>query len=160
MLETLGDYHILGINTLNRYQIWARRGKVEGVRNVRSTKHWREMSELDWYTSANKYSRLYTLYCPKFWDSPSNHWHVYKIKQLGMQTASKNNIKRMGCSQELSEFKHGAVICCLLCNMSIHEIASLLNIPWSTVSGIITKKNQFGTIATQPQNGRPYKIRF
>ncbi|CAI9624472.1 unnamed protein product, partial [Staurois parvus] len=49
-----------------------------------------------------------------------------------------------------SEFKHGTVIGCHLCNKSIHEISLLLNIPRSTVSGIITKWKQLGTTATQP----------
>ncbi|TMZ26484.1 helix-turn-helix domain-containing protein [Klebsiella pneumoniae] len=75
-----------------------------------------------------------------------------------MQTASTNICERMGCSQELSEFKHGTVIGCHLCNKSIREISSLLNIPRSTVSGIITKWKQLGTTATQPQSGRPRKI--
>ncbi|CAI9581178.1 unnamed protein product [Staurois parvus] len=56
-----------------------------------------------------------------------------------MQTASKNICERMSHSQELSEFKRGTVIGCHLCNKSIHEISLLLNIPQSTVSGIITK---------------------
>ncbi|CAI9598564.1 unnamed protein product [Staurois parvus] len=34
----------------------------------------------------------------------------------------------------------------------------LLNIPQSTVSGIITKWKQLGTSATQPQSGRPGKM--
>ncbi|CAI9594254.1 unnamed protein product [Staurois parvus] len=58
----------------------------------------------------------------------------------------------MGCSQELSQFKRGTVIGCHLCNKSIHEISLLLNIPQSTVSGIITKWKQLGTTATQPQS--------
>ncbi|CAI9532166.1 unnamed protein product [Staurois parvus] len=56
-----------------------------------------------------------------------------------MQTASTNICERMGRSQELSEFKHGTVVVCHLCNKSIREISLLLNIPRSTVSGIITK---------------------
>ncbi|CAI9609211.1 unnamed protein product [Staurois parvus] len=56
-----------------------------------------------------------------------------------MQTASKNICERMGRSQELSEFKRGTMIGCHPCNKSIHEISLLLNIPRSTVSGIITK---------------------
>ncbi|CAI9583676.1 unnamed protein product [Staurois parvus] len=56
-----------------------------------------------------------------------------------MQTASANICERMGCTQELSEFKHGSVIGCHLCNKSIHEISLLLNITWSNVRGIITK---------------------
>ncbi|CAI9582750.1 unnamed protein product [Staurois parvus] len=54
--------------------------------------------------------------------------------------------------QELSEFKRGTVIGCHLCNKSICEISLLLNIPWSTVSGIITRRKQLGTTATQPQS--------
>ncbi|CAI9587169.1 unnamed protein product, partial [Staurois parvus] len=41
---------------------------------------------------------------------------------------------------------------------SIHEISLLLNIPRSTVSGIITKWKQLGTTATQPKSGRPHKM--
>ncbi|CAI9541119.1 unnamed protein product [Staurois parvus] len=56
-----------------------------------------------------------------------------------MQTASTSICKRMGRSQELSDFKCGIVIGCHLCNKSIHEISLLLNIPQSPFSGIITK---------------------
>ncbi|CAI9540894.1 unnamed protein product [Staurois parvus] len=59
-----------------------------------------------------------------------------------MQTASTNICESMGCSQELSEFKRGTVIGCHLCNKSNHEISLLLNIPRSTVIGIITKWEQ------------------
>ncbi|CAI9551602.1 unnamed protein product [Staurois parvus] len=58
----------------------------------------------------------------------------------------------MGRSQELSEFKCGTVIGCHLCNKSIREISLLLNIPQTTVSGIITKWKQLGTTATEPQS--------
>ncbi|CAI9600634.1 unnamed protein product [Staurois parvus] len=51
----------------------------------------------------------------------------------------------MGHSQELSELKRGTVIGG---NKSIWEISLLLNIPRSSVSGIITKWKQLGTIAT------------
>ncbi|CAI9576828.1 unnamed protein product, partial [Staurois parvus] len=40
----------------------------------------------------------------------------------------------------------------------ISEISLLLNILWSTVSGIITKWKQLGTTETQPQSGRPCKM--
>ncbi|CAI9555722.1 unnamed protein product [Staurois parvus] len=70
-----------------------------------------------------------------------------------MQTASTDICERMGHSQELSEFKRGTVIGCHLCNKSIHEI-SLLLIPQSTVSGIITKWKQLATTATQPPSER------
>ncbi|CAI9565644.1 unnamed protein product [Staurois parvus] len=75
-----------------------------------------------------------------------------------MQTASTNICERMGCSQELNEFKRGTVIGCHLCNKSIHEISLLLNIPRSAVSDIITKWKQLGTTASQSQSGRPHKI--
>ncbi|CAI9568389.1 unnamed protein product, partial [Staurois parvus] len=68
-----------------------------------------------------------------------------------MQTASTNICERMGRSQELSEFQHGTVIGCHLCNKSICEISFLLNIPQSTVSGLIRKWKQLGTTATQPR---------
>ncbi|CAI9559411.1 unnamed protein product [Staurois parvus] len=71
-----------------------------------------------------------------------------------MQTASTNICERMGRSQKLSEFKCNTVIGCHLCNKSICEISLLLNIPRSTVSGIITKWKQLGTIATQPRSER------
>ncbi|CAI9563305.1 unnamed protein product, partial [Staurois parvus] len=44
------------------------------------------------------------------------------------------------------------MIGCHLCNKSIREISLLLNIPRSTVSGIITKWKQLGTTATQPRS--------
>ncbi|CAI9567903.1 unnamed protein product [Staurois parvus] len=48
--------------------------------------------------------------------------------------------------------------CERLFNKSIREISLLLNIPRSTVSGIITKWKQLGRTATQPQSGRPLKM--
>ncbi|CAI9576190.1 unnamed protein product, partial [Staurois parvus] len=69
-----------------------------------------------------------------------------------MQTASTNICERMGRSQELSEFMRGTMIGCHLCNKSIHEISLLLNIPRSTVCGIIIKWKQLETTATQPQS--------
>ncbi|CAI9595305.1 unnamed protein product, partial [Staurois parvus] len=111
---------------------------------------------------------IYDIYFQKYRDTASNLWiqvfqsppwpQVYKIKHLGMQTASTNICERMGRSQERNEFKRGAVIGCHLCNKSIRETSLLLNIPQSTVSGIITKWKQLGTTATQPQSGRPRKM--
>ncbi|CAI9580658.1 unnamed protein product [Staurois parvus] len=49
-------------------------------------------------------------------------------------------------------------ICERICNKSIPELFLLLNIPWPTVSGIITKWKQLGITATQPQSGRPHKM--
>ncbi|CAI9602641.1 unnamed protein product, partial [Staurois parvus] len=109
-----------------------------------------------------------TLYFQKYWKTPPNHWiqvfqsppwpQVCKIKHLGMQTASTNICERMGHSHMLSEFKRGTVIGCHLCNKSIREISLPLNIPWSTVSGNITKWKQLAITATQPQRGRPRKM--
>ncbi|CAI9535093.1 unnamed protein product [Staurois parvus] len=75
-----------------------------------------------------------------------------------MQTASTNICERMGPFQELSEFKCGTIIGCCLCNKLICDISLLLNIPRSTVGGIITKWKQLGTTATQPPSGRPRKM--
>ncbi|CAI9624261.1 unnamed protein product [Staurois parvus] len=49
-------------------------------------------------------------------------------------------------------------ICERLCNNCILEISLLLNIPRSTVGGIITKWKQQGTTTTQPQSGWPCKM--
>ncbi|CAI9536538.1 unnamed protein product [Staurois parvus] len=75
-----------------------------------------------------------------------------------MQTASTNICERMGRSQELNEFKNGTVIGCHLCNKSIREISLLLNIPQSSVCGIITKWKQLGTTATQPSSERGQRM--
>ncbi|CAI9586976.1 unnamed protein product, partial [Staurois parvus] len=75
-----------------------------------------------------------------------------------MQTAFTNICERMGCSQELSEFKRGTMIGCHLCNKSIRDMSLLLNIPQATVSGNITKWKQLGTTATQPRSGRTHKM--
>ncbi|CAI9573441.1 unnamed protein product [Staurois parvus] len=64
----------------------------------------------------------------------------------------------MSGSQELSEFKRGTVIGCHLRNKSICEISLLLKIPWSTVSGIITKWKKLETTATQPQSAHAAKV--
>ncbi|CAI9533981.1 unnamed protein product, partial [Staurois parvus] len=75
-----------------------------------------------------------------------------------MQTASTNICERMGRFPEFSEFKHGTVIGCNLCNKSIRESSLLLNISWSTFSGIITNWKQLGTTAAQPRSGNPHKM--
>ena len=85
----------------------------------------------------------------KFRCSNHFHGHVYK---------STNICERMGRSQELSEFQRGTVVGCHPCNKSSREISSLLNIPQSTVSGIITKWKQLGTTATQSRSSRPRKM--
>ncbi|CAI9600031.1 unnamed protein product [Staurois parvus] len=62
-----------------------------------------------------------------------------------MQTASTNICERMGCSQELNEFKRGTMIGCHLCNKSSREISLLLNIPQSTVQGYYSKVEATGS---------------
>ncbi|CAI9558278.1 unnamed protein product [Staurois parvus] len=49
-------------------------------------------------------------------------------------------------------------ICERLCNKSICEMFLVLNIPRSTVSGIITECKQLGTTATQPKSVRTCKM--
>ncbi|CAI9568513.1 unnamed protein product, partial [Staurois parvus] len=49
-------------------------------------------------------------------------------------------------------------ICERLYSKSIRKVSLLLNIPRSTVSGIITKWKQLGKPATLPQCARPHKI--
>ena len=85
-----------------------------------------------------------TLYCQKHSLFHPNSWNqvfqslprplVYKSKHLGMQTVSTNICERMGRSQELSEFQHGTVIGCHLCNKSCREISLLLTIPQLVVA--------------------------
>lgn len=75
-----------------------------------------------------------------------------------MQSAFTNICERMGRSKELTEFERGTVIGCHRCNKSVREISSLLDIPRSTVSGIIAKWKRLGTTATQPRSGRPRKV--
>ncbi|CAI9585494.1 unnamed protein product, partial [Staurois parvus] len=78
----------------------------------------------------------------------SNHLHGHRC--IKSSTAFRDICERICRSQELSEFKRGPVIGCHLCNKSIRDISLLLNIPRSTVGGIITKWKQLGTTATQP----------
>ncbi|CAI9614078.1 unnamed protein product, partial [Staurois parvus] len=84
----------------------------------------------------------------------SNHFHGHRC--IKSSTYSRyadcfyKHLLKNGSLSELSEFKLGTVIGCYLCNKSIREISLLLNIPRSTVSGIITKWKQLETTATQP----------
>ncbi|CAI9602768.1 unnamed protein product [Staurois parvus] len=52
----------------------------------------------------------------------------------------------------------GTVIGCHLCNKSIRDISLLLNIPRSTVIGIIIKWKQLATTATQPRSERGQRM--
>ena len=72
---------------------------------------------------------------------------VYKIKHLAMQPAFTQISESMGRSKELSELERGAVIRCHHCNKSACEVSSLLDVPRSTVSGVIEKWKRLGTTA-------------
>jgi len=71
-----------------------------------------------------------------------------------MQTASTNICEWIGRSQGLSEFQRGTVIGGHLCNKSSREISSQLNIPQSTVSGIITKWKRSGRSRKRTERGQ------
>ena len=126
--------------------------------------HFLLWNEMKWKKNERKctlYRQNYSLTHPNIWNQvfQSLPWpQVYKSKYLGMQTVSTNICERMGHSQELSEFQCGSVIGCHLCNKSSCEMSSLLNIPQSAVSDIITKWRRFRTTATQPQSGGPHKM--
>ncbi|MEQ2186691.1 hypothetical protein GOODEAATRI_031297 [Goodea atripinnis] len=89
------------------------------------------------------------LYSPLFWVTPHNHCiqvfpsppcpQLYKIQNLGMQTASTNICETTGVSLKLSELHCGTMVGYQPCNNSSSEMFSLLNIPQSALSGIITK---------------------
>lgn len=66
---------------------------------------------------------------------------MYKIKHLGNQIASTNICERVYRSHKLTG--------CHQFNKSIHEISSIINVPDSAVSGIITKWKQLITTAPQ-----------
>ncbi|CAI9566009.1 unnamed protein product [Staurois parvus] len=90
---------------------------------------------------------IYTLYCQKYLDPPPDHWiQVFQSPPWPHQ-ASRPVALRLLLQTFVKEWvalrssvtKRGTVIGCHLCNKSIHYISRLLNIPWSTVSGIITE---------------------
>ncbi len=80
---------------------------------------------------------------------------VYQIKYQAMPSALQTFVCVCvwggggggGRSEEHSKFKHGTVIGCPLCNKSVCEIYFLLDIPQSTISGIIEKYKYLGTAA-------------
>lgn len=88
----------------------------------------------------------------KYWTTPLNLWirifallQVYKMMDVAMQCAFTSIYKIMGCSKELTEFV--TVTGCHHCNKSFMQISSLLNSPWSALSG---KWKHCGTTAHQP----------
>ncbi|CAI9599314.1 unnamed protein product, partial [Staurois parvus] len=99
---------------------------------------------------------------------PPNHWiqvfqsppwpQVYKIKPKACRLLLQTFVKECVALRSSVNSSMVPVIGCHLCNKSICEISLLLNIPRSTVSGIITKWKQLGTTATQPQSGRSRKM--
>lgn len=77
---------------------------------------------------------------------------MYKIKHLATQYVLLKICERIGCSNELTEFKCDTVIRCQNCNIS-----SLLDIP--PVDGFIAKWKRLGTMATLTQSVSPFNIK-
>ncbi|XP_068444855.1 aminoacyl tRNA synthase complex-interacting multifunctional protein 1-like isoform X1 [Clinocottus analis] len=65
----------------------------------------------------------------------------------------------MGRSEELSDFQRGTVVGCHMCNKSVREISSLLELPRSTVSAVILKWKRGGITTALPRSGRPHKLK-
>ena len=66
-----------------------------------------------------------------------------------MQSPDTNIVRRMDCTEELSDCQRGILIECHLYNKSDHQISALLELLLSTVSAVIVKWKRFGA-TTQP----------
>ncbi|CAI9534424.1 unnamed protein product, partial [Staurois parvus] len=101
----------------------------------------------------------------KYWATPSNLWIQVFQSPPWPQAPSyadcfyKHFLKEWVALRSSVNSSVGPVIGCHLCNKSICDISLLINISWSTVSGIVvTKWKQLGTAATQLRSGRPCKM--
>nr|XP_057928522.1 aminoacyl tRNA synthase complex-interacting multifunctional protein 1-like isoform X1 [Doryrhamphus excisus] len=65
----------------------------------------------------------------------------------------------MGRSGELSDFQRGTVVGCHMCKKSLREIATLLNLPRSTVSNVVLQWKREGRTCPLPRCGRPHKLK-
>ncbi|XP_019717514.1 aminoacyl tRNA synthase complex-interacting multifunctional protein 1-like [Hippocampus comes] len=65
----------------------------------------------------------------------------------------------MGRSGELSDFQRGTVVGCHMCKKSLREIATLLNLPRSTVNNVIVQWKREGRTCPLPRCGRPHKLK-
>lgn len=65
-------------------------------------------------------------------------------------TAFTQICKRLGRSKELTKFERFAVIGCHLCNKSVCETSTLLDITRSTERGITAMREALLRTATQP----------
>ena len=61
-----------------------------------------------------------------------------------MQSPSTNIGRRMGRTEELSDFQCGTVIGCHFFNKSVRQISALLELPRSTVDAVIVKWKRLG----------------
>lgn len=63
---------------------------------------------------------------------PIRYYTIWtKVLGLNFEFRLWTFVKNMGRSEELNEFRH-----LIDCNKSVHEISSLLDIPWSSVNSI------------------------
>ncbi|XP_077381276.1 methionine--tRNA ligase, cytoplasmic-like [Festucalex cinctus] len=65
----------------------------------------------------------------------------------------------MGRSGELSDFQRGTVVGCHMCKKSLRQIATLLNLPRSTVNNVIVQWKREGRTCPLPRCGRPHKLK-
>ncbi len=92
---------------------------------------WFVVTSVQWWLVSCKIMLLSTFYCsiPDLLYTYCIHTHTVFHSQL------KTFVKKMGHSKELSEFKCGTVIGCQHWNKSVCKMSTLLDIPWSIVSG-------------------------
>ena len=64
----------------------------------------------------------------------------------------------MGRTGELSDFTRGTIIGCHLCNKSVREISTMLDVPRSTVNDVVLKWKRQGATTVQKRTGRPPKL--
>ncbi|XP_011611241.1 uncharacterized protein isoform X5 [Takifugu rubripes] len=64
----------------------------------------------------------------------------------------------MGGGEQLSEFLRGTIVGCHMCNKSIREISTMLNLPRSTVVSVLLRWKREGSTVALPRSGRPHKL--
>lgn len=64
----------------------------------------------------------------------------------------------MGGGEQLSEFLRGKIVGCHMCNKSIREISTMLNLPRSTVISVLLRWKREGSTVALPRRGRPHKL--
>jgi transposase len=66
-----------------------------------------------------------------------------------------SSTSKMGRSGELSDFVRGLIIGCYISHKSVRDIATLLQLPKSTVADVIAKWEREGTTTMKHRPGRP-----